>query len=149
MKFDIELLNDYKTLIQTTNLEESYQEFIALFRYIRIEMEKQFPEYKFQGNIVENGMNYSYFQFTNDKLKNEGLKIAVVFIHRKFQFEIWLSGFNRKIQCQYYNIWNNAFIPFELANNPNKQDYILRIPLRNDLDLADGSSVVFEIKKQF
>lgn len=147
MKFNIELLNDYRRLIQTTNLQESYQEFIALFRYIRVEMEKQLPEYKFQGNIAENSMDYSYFQFTNDELKKKGLKIAVVFVHRDFQFEIWLSGFNRSIQCQYCKIWSNAIVPFELTDNPKKQDYILRIPCRDNLDLADGSCVVLELKK--
>lgn len=147
MRFDMDLLSEYKRLIQTTNLQKSYQEFIALFRYIRINLEKQFPEYKFQGNIMENSMDYSYFQFTNDKLKSKGLKIVVVFVHSDFQFEIWLSGFNRKIQCQYHDIWNNTSIPFVLTNNPHRQDYILRAPLKKDLDLSDGSYVVHEMKK--
>lgn len=63
MRFDMDLLGEYKMLIQTTNFQKSYQEFIALFRYIRINLEKQFPEYKFRGNIMENSMDYSYFQF--------------------------------------------------------------------------------------
>lgn len=58
MDFDVDLLLEYKELLQTTNLKECYQEFIKLFRYIRVALEKSMPEYKFQGNIVENGMDY-------------------------------------------------------------------------------------------
>lgn len=76
MNFDVDLLSEYKELLQTANLREGYQEFIKLFRYIRVALEKSMPEYKFQGNIIENGMDYSYFLFTNKNLKEKGLKIV-------------------------------------------------------------------------
>ena len=49
MDFNVDLLLEYKELLQTTNLKECYQEFIKLFRYIRVALEKSMPEYKFQG----------------------------------------------------------------------------------------------------
>lgn len=147
MKFNTDLLNAYKRLLQTTNLKEGYQEFVALFRYLRIELEKQLPAYQFQGKIVENGMDYSYFQFADEKLKQQGLKIVVVFVHRDFQFEVWLSRVNRKVQCQYHHLWQQSPIAFELASNPSRQDYIFRVPLSEELDLSDGDGVVLEIKK--
>lgn len=147
MKFNTDLLNAYKRLIQTTNLKEGYQEFVALFRYLRIELEKQLPAYQFQGKIVENGMDYSYFQFADEKLKQQGLKIVVVFVHRNFQFEVWLSGVNRKVQCHYHHLWQQSPIAFELASHPSRQDYIFRVPLSKELDLSDGDGVVLKIKK--
>ena len=104
MNFDVDLLSEYKELLQTANLREGYQEFIKLFRYIRVALEKSMPEYKFQGNIIENGMDYSYFLFTNKNLKEKGLKMAVVFVHSNFQFEVWLSAYNRNYQSQYYDL---------------------------------------------
>jgi hypothetical protein len=146
MNFDQNLLMTYKKLLQTTELEKSYQEFLRLFRFLRVELEKELRDYRFQGNIVENGMDYSYFQFTNDTLKQKGLKIAVTFVHRDFQFEVWLSGFNRKVQCNYYELLKNAQQPFLLTSDPNRSDYILRIPLDQTLDLSDGKRVLSEIK---
>ena len=146
MNFDANLLSEYKELIQTTNLREGYQEFIKLFRYIRVSLEKSMPEYKFQGNIVENGMDYSYFLFTNDLLKEKGLKIAVVFVHREFQFEVWLSGFNRKYQSKYYDLLKGKNIPFELTDNPARKDYILRVALEESVDISDGSLLIKEVK---
>lgn len=146
MNFDLNLLSEYKELLQTTNLREGYQEFIKLFRYIRAALEKSMPEYRFQGNIVENGMEYSYFLFTNDHLKEKGLKIAVVFVHKEFQFEVWLSGFNRKYQSEYYDLLKGKNIPFELTDNPARRDYILRVTLEETVDISDGSLLIKEIK---
>ena len=146
MNFDKNLLMTYKKLIQTTELERSYQEFLRLFRFLRVELEKELPDYRFQGNIVENGMDYSYFQFTNDTLKKKGLKIAVTFVHRNFQFEVWLSGFNRNLQCDYYELLKNTRQPFLLTKDPKKSDYSLRIPLDQTIDISDGKRVLSEIK---
>lgn len=146
MNFDVDLLSEYKELLQTTNLRESYQEFIKLFRYIRVALEKSMPEYKFQGNIVENGMDYSYFLFTNKNLKEKGLKMAVVFSHSNFQFEVWLSGYNRNYQSRYYDLLKGKNIPFELTDNPTRKDYILRVKLEESVDLSDESLLIKEIK---
>lgn len=146
MNFDVDLLSEYKELLQTTNLRECYQEFIKLFRYIRVSLEKSMPEYKFQGNIVENGMDYSYFLFTNKNLKEKGLKMAVVFVHSNFQFEVWLSGYNRNYQSKYYDLLKGKNIPFELTDNPTQKDYILRVTLEGSVDLSDVSFLIKEIK---
>lgn len=146
MNFDVNLLSEYKELLQTTNIKECYQEFIKLFRYIRVTLAKSMPEYKFQGNIVENGMDYSYFLFTNKNLKEKGLKMAVVFVHSNFQFEVWLSGYNRKYQSKYYDLLKEKNIPFELTDNPIRKDFILRVTLEESADISDGSLLIKEIK---
>ena len=101
MTFNSALLNRYRTLLQTTDLQMAYQEFIRFFRYLRTELEKQMPDCKFQGGIVENAMEYAYFSLTNDCLRTEGLKIVVAFVHKTFQLEVWISGVNRKVQCSW------------------------------------------------
>ena len=145
MNFNRDLLNEYKTILQTTDLIKAYQEFIKLFRFLRIELEKTMTEYRFQGNIAENGMDYSYFLFWNEELKSKGLKIAVVFVHRDFRFEVWVSGFNRKYQSKYYDILKDKEIPFDLTSSPTKTDYILRVPA-DISDISNGDYVVEKIK---
>ena len=145
MNFNRDLLNEYKTLLQTTDLIEAYQEFIKLFRFLRIELEKTMTEYRFQGNIAENGMDYSYLLFWTEEIKSKGLKIAVVFVHRDFRFEVWVSGFNRKYQSKYYDILKDKEIPFELTSSPTKTDYILRVPA-DISDISNGDYVVEKIK---
>lgn len=42
-------------------------------------------------------MDMSYFSVSTEFLKNEGLKIALVYEHEKGHFEVWLSARNREI----------------------------------------------------
>ncbi len=142
MYFDSNLLLEYKQLLQTTDLRDCYREFLKLFRYIRTELEKRMKEYKFQDTITENGMDYSYFSFTGDKLKTKGLKITIVFMHKDFQFEVWISGSNRKYQSEYYNLLKERDVPFELTDDPLRKDYILRVTADRIADISDGDLVV-------
>lgn len=91
MSFNYKFLEEYQNLIQNTNLQKGYQEFIHLFRWLRISLQNRFSSFRFQGNIVENNMEYSYFQFSDDTTKRMGLKIVVVFVHSDFGFEVWIS----------------------------------------------------------
>ena len=56
-------------------------------------------------------------------VKENLVKIVFVFIHKDFQFQIWLSGINRNIQEKYFNIYKNT--KYNLSIDPNKTDYIL------------------------
>lgn len=146
MVFNKKYLNEYKGLIKTTDLQKGYQEFIKLFRFLRIGLEKELPEYTFSGNIVENNMDYSYFQLVDTRLKEQGIKIQVVFKHREFRFEIWASGYNRKIQNKYYERLKNKELPYILNNQPSRVDYILSSPIDENIDLSDGEGLIRIIK---
>ena len=67
-------IEEYKKIIQTTNLQKGYQEIIKFFRYLRNYLQKEMNDFYFTGNIVENNMDYSYFQFTNENLKKKRIK---------------------------------------------------------------------------
>lgn len=139
-------INEYRRLIQETNLQKGYQEFITFFRALRTYLQKQLPEYAFTGNIVENNMDYSYFQFSNDDLKSKGLKIVIVFVHTEFACQIWLSGMNREVQAKYYNEFTKKSHPYILTDNPSKTDYILKTILVEDNNYNDVESVFQTIK---
>lgn len=148
MQFDAGLLETYRQLVQTTSLAESYGEFVRLFRFLRVQMEKEMPQFQFQGNIAENAMDYSYFQFTSQALKSRGLKIAVVFLHRQFRLEVWLSGVNRSSQKRWFPVLATKDCPFLRTENPERSDYILRTPLPEDWNLADGDGTVSALKQK-
>lgn len=148
MEFSKEKLDCYKTIIRTTALQESYQEFIHLFRYLRNELKNQLPEFTFSNNIEENQMNFSYFQLTSEELKQKGLKIQVIFIHKEFQFEIWLSGYNRKIQSTYYEHLKSKNFNYILNHDPTHVDYILKTQCSNQLDLSKSALLLDLIKQK-
>lgn len=92
--------------MQTTDLQKAYQEFIRLFRFLRNELERQMPDFRFQNSITENAMDYAYFSFTYPGLKEKVLKLVVVFDHKNFRLEVWLSGVNRTAQCRWAEHWS-------------------------------------------
>lgn len=137
---------EYKKLLQTTNLQKGYQEFLKFFRTLRTYLQKELPEYSFTGTIVENNMDYSYFQFSNDALKAKGLKIVIAFIHSEFTYQIWLSGLNREIQCKYYKEFTEKNHPYALTDNPSKTDYIIRNQLIDDCNYNDVEGLLQTIR---
>lgn len=147
MDFNKTYLKIYENLIKTTDLKKGYQEFIRLFRYIKVELQKEFPTFSFSGNIVENGMDYSYFQLVNETLKNNGLKVVISFIHSDFNFEVWLSGYNRKWQIKFYEKLKNQGLEYELNHQPSKLDYIIKLPLNRSIDFSDGNALVVALKE--
>lgn len=141
---NIKNILEYKKLIQTTNLQQDYQAQTKLFRSIRIALKKEFPKYEFTGNIVENNMDYAYFQFTNELLKSKGLKFVLVFLYKEFRYEIWLSGYNRKIQSDYFNKFENIKLKYILTTDPNRTDYIVRGQIA--VDYSNVDKIVGDIK---
>lgn len=92
---------------------------------MRSYLAKELEDYSLTNNIVENNMDYSYFQFTNQELKAKGLKIVITFDYQKFIYEVWLSGINRKVQMTYYDKIKNRKQLYTLSDNPQKTDYII------------------------
>lgn len=145
MNFDPALLETYRTLLQTTDLQKAYQEFIRLFRFLRNELERQMPDFRFQSSITENAMDYAYFSFADPGLKENGLKLVVVFDHRNFRLEVWLSGVNRTAQCRWAEQWSVCPPPMELTQDPNHTDFVIRLPV--ETDLSDGEKTVAAVKE--
>lgn len=145
MNFDSTLLETYRTLLQTTDLQKAYQEFIRLFRFLRNELERQMPDFRFQSSITENAMDYAYFSFTDPGLKEKVLKLVVVFDHKNFRLEVWLSGVNRTAQCRWAEYWRACPSPMELTPNPHQTDFVVRLPV--ETDLSDGEKTVAVVKE--
>lgn len=145
MNFAPTLLETYRTLLQTTDLQKAYQEFIRLFRFLRNELERQMPDFRFQSNITENAMDYAYFSFTDPGLKEKSLKLVVVFDHKNFRLEVWLSGVNRTAQCRWAEQWSVCPPPMELTQEPNHTDFVVRLPVKTEL--SDGEKMVAAVKE--
>lgn len=145
MQFDQALLETYRTLLQTTNLQKAYQEWLRMFRYLRTTLEQQLPDYRFQSSVNENGMDYAYFSFTGSLLKEQGLKLVAVFIPERFQLEVWLSGMNRAAQCRWASRLGPCPPPMEQSEDPACTDCLVRLPVQTDL--TDGEAAVQAVEQ--
>ena len=80
----------------------------------------------------------TYFSFFLESLKLLKLKVAIVFVHDTFRFEVWLAGYNKQVQTKYWKLikesnWNkyrippttkaiNSIIEYTLVGNPDFGD---------------------------
>lgn len=132
--------------MQTTDLQKGYQELIKFFRILRTSLSASMKKYKFSGNIVENNMDYSYFQFTDAELKDRGLKIVIAFVHKDFVYEIWLSGVNRDIQSKFHLLLKNKKCNYEFSRDPSKIDFIIKDRLVDDVDYEKSDKLIETIE---
>lgn len=72
----------------------------------------------------------------------------MVFLHRQFRLEVWLSGVNRSGQKRWFPVLAAEDCPFLWTENPEWSDYILRSPLPEDWNLADGDGTVSMLKQK-
>ncbi len=80
----------------------------------------------------------TYFSFSPKSLKDRNLKIAIVLIHENLRFEVWLAGYNKKVQAKFWRIfkeskWNkyhvvpttqgvDSIVEYVLVDNPDFSD---------------------------
>ena len=96
-----ESMNEYKKQIKKGLIQEAYQGLMAYFRDLDSHFKNKYPDYFVSGSIYYGYMDMTYFSIFPESLKRRKLKIAIVFIHDTFRFEVWLSGSNRKVQEKY------------------------------------------------
>lgn len=146
MKFDDHLLDEYKTVLATTRVQQGYQQILQVLKYVSSSLQQQMTNHDFSKRIVENQMQFSYFQLTDPALKKRGLKVQIIFIHKSCVFEVWLSGYNRKIQRDYYSKISSLKHPFSICKDPESSDYIMKKTLQTDLLNGSIDEIILEIK---
>ena len=98
--------------------------------------------------LYQGYMDMTYFALFPPSLKDRNLKIAIVFHYAAFRFEAWLSGGNREVQRQYWELFKDGQWPRYRVVAPAKGiDSILECNLAEDFDLDDPNALTASIEK--
>ncbi len=100
------------------------------------------------GSVYYGYMDMTYFSFFYETLKKRKLKIAIVFLHEEFRFEVWLSASNKSVQTEYLDMirksgWNR----YNIATSTKGVDSILDYILIDNPDFSDLDSLTKEIER--
>jgi hypothetical protein len=92
-------------------------------------------------------MDMTYFSFFPNSLKDRKLKIAIVFIHDAFRFEVWLAGNNKQVQSKYWKLfkesdWNN----YHIVSTTKGVDSIVEHILVDNPDFSDLDTLTEQIE---
>ena len=141
-------MNEYKKQLKKGDIIEAYQGLMEYFRDLRSYLKNKYPDYLVSGSIYYGYMDMTYFSFFPKSLKRRNLKIAIVFIHDTFRFEVWLAGVNRDVQAEYWKLikesdWNK----YHISSNPRAVDYIIDHILIDDPDFSDLDALTKQIER--
>ena len=94
-----ECMVEYKSQLAKGIIQQAYRGLMDYFSDLRTHFQKRFSETEVSGGVYFGYMDMTYFAVIPAFLKQRKLKIAIVFLHEAFRFEVWLSGYNRQVQA--------------------------------------------------
>lgn len=136
-----ESMLEYKSQLQKGIIQKAYRGLMEYIGSLRSHFKSKFPDYAISGNIYFGYMDITYFALNPPLLKARKLRVALVFLHEEFRFEVWLSGYNKSIQKKYWDMvrnngWEKYLVPPSLEGIDSIIEHILiEIPDFRDLDV--------------
>lgn len=118
----------YKEQLNKGDIQMAY---FTLMKYIA-ELKALFPKEYHTGNISFGYLDYTYFPFFNQYLRNHKLRFGIMLNHNKMQFELWLMGQNADIQNKYWDILKHSKWNRHQTNRPRYS--VLEVILENQID---------------
>ena len=147
MKSFNDCVSEYRKQVEKGDIVTAYRGLIQYMMSLRTHFRNRFPDYSVAGNIYSGYMDMTYFPMVPEKLKNKGLKIAIVLVHDKLRFEAWLAGSNKTMQAKYWGIvkkqkWDKYRVPEVIKG----QDSIIECDLVVNPDFSDMEKITKQIE---
>lgn len=143
-----ESMQVYKEQLQEGHIITAYQGLMAYFGKLRSHFQETYPDLQVPGNIYYGYMDMTYFALIPESFKSRELKIAVVFPHPAFRFEVWLAARNKKIQARVWRaIQDSSWERYPLTPQGKGVDAIIDHILVEDPDFSDLPTLTMEIDR--
>ena len=143
-----EYMNEYRRQMEKGDIQKAYRGLMVYIMNLRTKLKNRHPDYSVSGSIYYGYMDMSYFSFTPKSLKSRYLKIAIVFIHETLRFEVWLGGYNKQIQAEYWNLFDESdWSKYQIVPTTEGVDSIIEHVLVDDPDFSDFGTLTDRIEK--
>jgi hypothetical protein len=140
-------MDDYRRQLNKGTIQTAYRGLMDYIMGLRTFFEKKYPAYSVSGTIYSGYMDMTYFSFFPESLKVRGLKVGVVFVHEKFQFEVWLFGYNKRIQSKYWKLFRETgFRNYRIPPTTKGADSIVEGVLVENPDFSDLDTLTKRIE---
>lgn len=96
-------VNIYKEQLEKGDIQIAYEHLVKYVMSLKSYfIRNQSEKYSF-GNVSLGYMDFTYFPFRDDFLRERKLRFGIVLNHQQMCFELWLMGQNAKVQSQYWD----------------------------------------------
>ena len=139
---------EYRKQLEKGAIQHAYRGLMDYFWSLKSFFETKYPNYCQSGRIYYGFMDMTYFALFPEFLKKRKLKIAIVFIHGKFSFEVWLSGINKSVQAKYWKlIREKGWTKYRLPAMTKGSDSIVECVLAENPDFSDLEALAKQIER--
>ncbi len=143
-----ESMKEYKKQLEKGAIQRAYKGLMEYMMELRMHFKNKYPKHVVSGSIYFGYMDMTYFSFFPESLKDLGLKIAVVFIHEAYRFEVWLAGYNKQAQTKYWKlIKESGWDKYHLVPSTKGADSILESVLVDNPDFGDLEALTKQIER--
>jgi len=143
-----EYMIEYRNQLEKGAIQKAYKGLMEYIMDLRTHLAGKYPDYVVSGSIYYGYMDITYFSFFPKSLKDRKLKIAIVFVHETFRFEVWLAGYNKQVQMKYWKLlkasdWNK----YHIVPTTEGVDSILECTLIENPDFNDIDTLTNQIER--
>jgi len=89
---------EYTETLKIGRIQQAYRGIMTFMYDLKNRIEQDRPELA-TGALYFGYMDMTYFACTPPELREQKLKIALVYLHEENRFEVWLAAANRQIQA--------------------------------------------------
>lgn len=141
-------ISEYRKQIEKGDIKVAYRKLMEYMMELRNHFKNKYPDYSVSGNLYFGYMDMTYFSVVPKSFKDKRLKIAIVFIHDKIGFEVWLSGINKQVQSNFWKKFKEIGLDkYRIPLKIKGKDSIIEFDLVNQPDFDNLTKLTEQIEK--
>ena len=141
-------MNEYREQLKKGVINKAYKGLMEYIMALKTHLKNKYPDYFVSGTIYYGYMDMTYFSFFPRSIKERHLKIAIVFIHETFRFEVWLAGYNKQVQTRTWKLFKESgWNQYPIVSTPKNVDSILEHILVENPDFNHLDTLTKQIEK--
>jgi hypothetical protein len=147
MKSFQESMSEYRKQLEKGAIQEAYRGLMEYIMGLRTHFKAKYPDYVVSGSIYYGYMDMTYFSVFPQSLKDRDLKIAIVFLHEAFRFEVWLAAKNKQVQTSYWKLIKESdWDKYHIVSPAKGIDSIVEYILVENPDFSDLDALTEQIE---
>ena len=143
-----EQLQEYRTQLEKGTIQAAYKGLMEYIMALRTHLQRTHPEYGISGSLYYGYMDMTYFSCVPLFFKQRKLKIAIVFLHEAWRFEVWLAGANKQVQKTYWTCFHeHEWTTYPLVPTTKGADAILEHIVVDNPDFRHAEALTTTIAR--
>lgn len=140
-------IRQYQAALDDGHVQRAFRAIMGFMLNLRTQFIHNYPSGYASSGLHPGYMDITYFPFTPMTLKQQKLKVAIVFNHEELQFEVWLTGQNKALHKKYWDIFRASDWPKDNIA-PTPEHMILREVVVPTPDFDEPQLLMNEIESR-